>query len=419
MATKSICMVVKNRLSNDARVKKEIAVLHNDDWRVTVIAMPEAGSPEEENKNGVRILRPRIYSEAKENLRNQVVRASVDNNEGIKASIIRHLRKNRLRRFLADLQRDIPWENKLRKTAWEVNADVYHANDLDTLEICGKVARQRKARLVYDSHELWLESSRYLIATNLLNRIRLRKIEQKYAPRADAVIAVTPLRGEKMQQMYPSIKNLVIVENAPEKLVQLPPTGRLRSMINAKPETVIALYQGVICPERGLEELLEAARLVKNPTVRFVVIGMDTWNGTLQKLAQDMQLGDRITFLPPVPSEELPEITVDADMGFILFRNTCLNHYYSLPNKLYEYMMAGVPIVSSDFPELSRVLKEVGSGITVDPDSPAAIASAVDKLAGNQLLRDRMKNSGRTAALKKYNWEPQSKLLREMYRKLR
>ncbi len=419
MASKSICMVVKNRLSNDARVKKEIAVLHNDDWRVTVIAMPEAGSPEEENKNGVRILRPRIHSKAKENLRDQVVQASVDNNECIKASIIRHLRKNRLRRFLADLQRDIPWENKLRKTAWEVNADVYHANDLDTLAICGKVAGQRKARLVYDSHELWLESSRYLIATNLLNRIRLRKIEQKYAPKADAVIAVTPLRGEKMQQMYPSIKNLVIVENAPEKLVQLPPTGRLRSMINAKPDTVIALYQGVICPERGLEELLKAAGLVKNPAVRFVIIGMDTWNGTLQKMAQDMELGDRVTFLPPVPSEELPEITVDSDIGFILFRNTCLNHYYSLPNKLYEYMMAGVPIVSSDFPELSRVLKEVGSGVTVDPDSPAAIANAVDKLAGNQILREQMKNSGRTAALEKYNWEPQGKLLRDMYRKLR
>ncbi len=411
-------MVVKNRLSNDARVKKEIAALHNDGWRVTVIAMPEAGSPELENKNGVRILRPLIHSKAKENLRSQVERASSESKGSVKASIINSLRRNRLRRFFADLQRDIPWENKLRKAAWEVNADVYHANDLDTLAICGKVAQQRNAKLVYDSHELWLESSRYLTATNLFNRIRLRKIEQKYAPNADAVIAVTPLRGEKMMQMYPSLKNLVIVENAPEKLEKIPKTGRLRSMIDAKPDTVIALYQGVICPERGLEELLKAARLVKNPKVKFVVIGMDAWNGTLQKMAVDMDLGDKIAFLPPVPSEELPEITVDADMGFILFRNTCLNHYYSLPNKLYEYMMAGVPIISSDFPELSRVLKEVGSGITVDPDSPAAIANAVDKLAGNKVLRQEMKESGRAAALAKYNWEPQSRLLRDMYRKL-
>ena len=418
MSSKSICMVVKNRLSNDARVKKEIAALHNDGWKITVIAMPEAGNPEMEIKNGVHILRPLIYSRAKEKLRSQVERASSESKRPVKASIISILRKNRLRRFFADLQRDIPWENKLRKAAWKANADVYHANDLDTLAICGKVALKRNARLVYDSHELWLESSRYLTATNFFNRIRLRKVEQKYAPEADAVIAVTPLRGKEMKKMYPSLKNLVIVENAPEKLVKLPETGRLRSMIAAKPDTIIALYQGVICPERGLEELLEAARLVKNPKVKFVVIGMDTWNGTLQKMAEEMKLGEKIAFLPPVPSEELPEITVDADMGFILFRNTCLNHYYSLPNKLYEYMMAGVPIISSDFPELSRVLKEVGSGLTVDPDSPEAIANAVDKLADNQILRQEMKEKGRTAALKKYNWEPQSRILSDMYRKL-
>ncbi len=415
----SVCMVVKNRLSNDARVKKEMTALSEDGWQVTVIAMPEPGFPGEENINGVRILRPPIFSKAKVNLRAQVVQASDNSERSLKAGVIRYLRRNKLRRFIADLQRDIPWEKRLRQTAWQVNADVYHANDLDTLEICGSVAGKRNAKLVYDSHELWLESSRYLIATHPANRLRLKRIEQRYVPKADAVIAVTPMRGEKMRQMYPSMKNLEIVENAPEKLIELPPAGRLRTMINAAPDTVIALYQGVICPERGLEELLSAAKLTTNPSVKFVIIGMDAWNGTLQKTAEDMGLGSRVVFLPPVPSEELPEITVDADMGFILFRNTCLNHYYSLPNKLYEYMMVGVPIISSDFPELKRVLNEVGSGVTVNPDSPESISNAVEKLAGDPVMRKRMKDNGREAALDRYNWEPQSELLRSLYRKLR
>ncbi|MCD4708237.1 MAG: glycosyltransferase family 4 protein [Candidatus Sabulitectum sp.] len=415
----SVCMVVKNRLSNDARVKKEMAALSGDGWHVTVIAMPETGFPEEENRDGIRILRPPVFSKTKENLRGQVVQASEKTDTSLKARAIRSLRRNKLRRFIADLQRDIPWEKRLWRAAWQVNADVYHANDLDTLQICGSVAAKRNSKLVYDSHELWLESSRYLIATHPVNRLRLKRIEQRYVPKADAVIAVTPMRGKKMRQMYPSMKILEIVENAPEKLIELPTSGRLRAMINAAPDTVIALYQGVLCPERGLEELLSAAKLTTDPAVRFVIIGMDTWNGTLQEMALNMGLKDRVVFIPPVPSEELPEITVDADIGFILFRNTCLNHYYSLPNKLYEYMMAGVPIVSSDFPELKRVLNEVKSGITVDPDSPESISNAVDKLAGDPAMRKRMKKNGRAAALDKYNWEPQSDLLRSLYRKLR
>jgi glycosyltransferase involved in cell wall biosynthesis len=412
-------MVVKNRLSNDARVKKEMAVLAKDGWQVTVIAMPETGAPEEENTEGIRILRPPIFSESKQKLRSRVAEASESIDRSVKAKVIRYLRRNRLRRLAADLQRDVPWERKLKKAALQVNADVYHANDLDTLEICGSAAAQNRAKLVYDSHELWLESSRYLIATHPLNRIRLKRIEQKYILKADAVIAVTPMRGRRMQEMYPLMKNLHIVENAPEKLFELPEKGRLRSMINAEPNAVIALYQGVLCPERGLEELLAAAELTENPKLKFVFIGMDTWNGTLQQMAEEKGLDNRVFFLPPVPSEELPGITVDADMGFILFRNTCLNHYYSLPNKLYEYMMAGVPIVSSDFPELKRVLGEAESGITVNPDSPEEIAEAVESLAANPDMRNRMKENGRKAALDKYNWEPQSEILRDLYRKLR
>ncbi len=419
MSAKSICMVVKNRLSNDARVKKEMTALAQDGWQVTVIAMPEQGFAEDEYKNGIHIIRPHIFSQARENLRSQVTGASEEINNSFKAKVIRAIRQNKIRRFFADLHRDIPWENRLKKAAYKTNAHVYHANDLDTLEICGSVAAKRKAKLVYDSHELWLESSRFLIATHPLNKIRLKRIEKKYIQKADAVIAVTPLRGREMKKMYPSMKNLSIVENAPDKLLKLPPKGKLRKLIKAKPDTVIALYQGVLCPERGLEELLNAAKLTKNKNVKFVFIGMDAWNGTLQKMASEMLLEDKVIFLPAVPSEELPEITVDADMGFILFRNTCLNHYYSLPNKLYEYMMAGVPIISSNFPELERVLSEVQSGLTVNPESPEDICKTVELLASNSELRNSMSHNGRNAALDRYNWKPQSLILRDLYRKLR
>ncbi len=82
-------------------------------------------------------------------------------------------------------------------------------------------------------------------------------------------------------------------------------------------------------------------------------------------------------------------------------------------------MMAGVPIIASDFPELKRVLNEVSSGITVNPDSPEEISRAVETLAADPAMRKRMKSSGRAAAIDRYNWEPQSIILRDLYRKLR
>ncbi len=414
-----VCMVVKNRLSNDARVKKEMKALAEDGWRVTVIAMPEKGAPPRESEGRVTIVRPRIYSRRKELLREKVARVSAREDTSLKARLVRSVRSNPLRRFVADLQRDIPWELRLRNAALNARADVYHANDLDTLEICGIAAARNRARLVYDSHELWLQSSRYLIATNPFNRVRLRRIERRYIRDASAVIAVTPMRGEEMRRMYPDMGRLEIIENAPEPLEALPARGTLRSLAGIGPEEPVALYQGVICPERGLEELIQAAALAVDTKLRFVVIGMDAWNGTLQQMAEEAGLSERITFLPPVPSEELPGITVDADMGFILFRNTCLNHYHSLPNKLYEYMMAGVPVIASDFPEMKRVITETGCGITVDPESPEEIFLAAKNLAENPGERERMSKAGRKAALDTHNWTAQKKKLISLYRELR
>ncbi|PIE52664.1 hypothetical protein CSA37_05380 [Candidatus Fermentibacteria bacterium] len=411
-------MVVKNSLSNDARVKKEIRALHNDGWKITVIAMPETGAPEREVHGHITIIRPLIRSDSAEKLRATVHRASETTDLTVRAKLIRALRRNRLRRFFADLARDIPWEMRLRREALQTKADVYHAHDLDTLQICGLAAEKTGARLIYDSHELWLESSRYHIATGRMNRIRLRSIEQKYAPAADAVISVTPMRGEKMLEMYPNIRRMEIIENAPETIRELPAGGRLRKMLKVEDSVPIALYQGVICPERGLEELVEAAALLKEKNLVFAVIGMDAWNGTLHEMVKSRKLENVIKILPPVPSEELPEITADADMGFILFRNTCLNHYYSLPNKLYEYMMSGVPVISSGFPELKLVIEEAKSGITVDPENPADIARGIFELLENPELRKQMAQSGREAAVNRFNWEPQKKKLQNLYREI-
>jgi glycosyltransferase involved in cell wall biosynthesis len=123
--------------------------------------------------------------------------------------------------------------------------------------------------------------------------------------------------------------------------------------------------------------------------------------------------------LPPVPSEKLPELTADADVGLILFRNTCLNHYYSLPNKLYEYMMAGVPIIASDLPEIARVIREYDIGRLVDPDDPSSIAAAIRGMAADRGALAESGRRARQAALAHHTWAVQEAVLLDIYSNLK
>ncbi len=411
-------MAVKNQLWNDARVKKEARCLRGAGFQVTIVAKPEDGFGEDETERDIRILRPRKDSRRRERLRKKAVRASEQPSRSCRARILTAIRRNRLRRTLTDWKRNLPWEYRLYRAILSTGADIVHANDLDTLLICSAAARKLGAKLVYDSHELWLESSRFLSATSPLNRLRFRLTEKRLIYGADAVIAVTPSRGEAMLSMYPGLKRMVIIENSSIPVADLPSSRYLRDRLDLPDSTVVALYQGVICPERGLEELVNAAQILKNERIAIVIMGHDSWSGTLERIAGEADLEGILFLVPPVPSEDLLEITVSADIGLILFQNTCLNHFYSLPNKLYEYMMAGLPVIASNFPEMSRIITENRSGLLIDASSPEEIADAIGTLAANRSEARSMGQRGRIAVLEKYNWLEQEKKLITLYEEL-
>ena len=420
MAGKRVCMVVKNQLWNDARVKKEALSLKEDGFDVVIVAKPEPGQPSRHLWRGMEVIRPPKDSAARRRLRQKVVQASAEEKRSLRATLIRAARRNRLRRALTDLKRDVPWELRLLSAALSTRADIYHAHDLDALMVCAIAASALGSRLVYDSHELWLGSSRYEIATSPFNRLRYRLTERLLLPLADAVIAVTPSRGAEMKRMYPGrIDELAIVENSVPRMETLPPEAALRKRLSIPDSAFVALYQGVICPERGLEQLLEAAAMLRGRGVYVVLVGHDAWQGTLSRMAVEIGVDDVVRFHPPVPSDRLLELTVSADAGLILFQNTCLNHYYSLPNKLYEYMMAGIPIIASHFPEMGRVIGECDCGRLVNPEDPREIAEAIGEMAEMDVSRRKaMGAQGREAALDHYHWDIQKSRLLRLYQKL-
>lgn len=226
---------------------------------------------------------------------------------------------------------------------------------------------------------------------------------------------VVPSRGKVMKNKYPSISKLVIIENSTDLIKTLPESSYLRSKLDIPVGVPVILYQGVICPERGLDKLLEAAIILRNENIAIVIMGRDSWQGTLHRMHSKMDLKDRVFLLPPVPSEALPEVTVSADAGLILFENTCLNHYYSLPNKLYEYMMAGLPVIAGDFPEMARIINKHNCGILVDSSSPQAIAKGLEELIRSPDEMRQMGIRGRKASLEQYNWPVEEKKLVDLY----
>ena len=163
------------------------------------------------------------------------------------------------------------------------------------------------------------------------------------------------------------------------------PKRDLHEELNLPADEKILLYQGGIQPGRGLELLVEMMPMVKEGTLVF--LGDGRQKKELEQLVEEKQLKDRIRFIPKVHLMELPSYTRNAYLGFQVLQNINYNHYSASSNKLFEYIMAHVPVVSCDFPEISNVVKGEKVGFSIDASSPKIIAEAVNRLVADEELR--------------------------------
>jgi len=137
----------------------------------------------------------------------------------------------------------------------------------------------------------------------------------------------------------------------------------------------------------------------------------------LREMVKQEGLEHRVYFAEPVPPDELVRYCMSASVGVVMYRSTGLNNYYATPNKLYEYIHAGLPVVASDFPALREIVDGHGLGCTFDPESPESIAAAINWVLADEQRYSTMKNNTLEAA-KVFNWENESQKLRKVYERL-
>jgi glycosyltransferase involved in cell wall biosynthesis len=293
-----------------------------------------------------------------------------------------------------------------------MKADVYHAHDLVNLQAAALAALINNSALVYDAHELFPEINNRWVR---LKKRYWSKVERLLLPKCDAASTVNEFIADEMAGRYHVPPPIVIYNatNPPPGFDPANPPNHLREALGLGRETRIALFQGWMAEGRGLENLVLSAKHLPTNVV-VVMLGFGLYRNKLEQMAQSAGLTQRVRFLDAVPQSKLVEYCASADVGLIPYQAVDLNNFYSSPNKLFDYIVAGLPIIANDLPFLRKMVVGHGLGLTAALDSPASYASAISLLLGNdRLLRETRANL--LAAAKIYNWDEEGKKVVRMY----
>lgn len=223
------------------------------------------------------------------------------------------------------------------------------SNDLDTLLPNYLVSKKLNIPLVFDSHEIFTEMPS--VNKRFTQKI-WRALEKYTVPKLKYMITASESYADWFEKTY-GISRPVVVQNFPKKTENPQNCTEINS-------PKIILYQGVINPSRGLEKMIPAMKHIDNAELWIAGDGLK--KEELIILAKDLGLENKIKFLGKLLPEKLREITKKADVGLSIEENNGLSYYFSMPNKVSDYIQARIPVVVSDFPEMRKVVDVFGVG---------------------------------------------------------
>lgn len=292
-------------------------------------------------------------------------------------------------------------------------SDIYHAHDLNTLPVAYYCAKKHKAKLVYDSHEFYTD--RNTRNSSAIGKFMLRLVERFYIKRCDIVITVNESLAYEYVKLYKIDRPKVIMNAPSKKNVPTVKEGKsIRENLNISSKYKLLLYTGSITFNRGLEKLIESMKYLPDCYLVFMGYGSEEYKKELSEKAKKHDVQSRFSYFGPVPSNEVTTYASSADLGIAPIENVCLSYYLCSPNKIFEYVNANLPIISSNFPEMKRVVEEYEIGLTFDPSDPLDISRAVKEIFTDDKRRLKMKENTLRASTA-FNWENESEKLIQMY----
>jgi glycosyltransferase involved in cell wall biosynthesis len=374
---KKVASIVLNDFRHDSRVLKECRTLINAGYEMAVIAMYADDLPLLETKDGLQVYRVPIATQK------------------LPGNIF----------FSAVKYIHLLW--KMYRIARRY--DILHCNDIEALPI-GVFTKWlgRSKKVVYDAHEYESEKS----GVSGFRKKLLFWFERFFIRHADRVLTVGEQIALEYRRLY-NIEKPAVVMNCPVLQERKTNTSLLREKLNIPAEQeLILISQGTLTPDRGINETLDAFMESNRMDMALVFMGYGSLTEKIKQLASER---DNIYYMPPVRPEDVVDYTSSADVGLTFIENICLSYYYSLPNKFFEYIHAGLAIISWPSYEMKSIIEEANAGIVTDDFSKEAIVKvlkSLDKVKVEQYKKQSSK-------LKyKFSWQKQEAVLMEVYKYL-
>lgn len=362
---------------NESRVLKETKslVTHGVFSRIVIVALHEAGLREHE---------------------------ALDDHRSVLRLILksRNLPRGLIFQFLKYLELAI----RILKIARENGVTVINVHSLVLLPIGVMVKTICNATLVYDAHELETE-------VDGLGGVRqwlAKMVESTFIHKAALTIVVSPGIARWYKNRYPLLVVACVMNCPPFRAITK--STLIHRHLALAPSTRIVIYQGMICSGRGVEELLRAFELTKTAGWALVFMGYGPLESLVREAAQ--RVGE-VFFLPAAPPDEVLAFTSSADVGFCVISDRCLSYELCLPNKLFEYAMAGLPVICSDLPEMARLVRDHDIGFVTDCADVNRISATLKEVfsCDFSLYASRIERFAET-----YCWENEENVMLDAYR---
>ncbi|SHJ76575.1 Glycosyltransferase involved in cell wall bisynthesis [Tangfeifania diversioriginum] len=281
--------------------------------------------------------------------------------------------------------------------------DLLLANDLDTLPANYLAAKIKKKPLVYDSHEYFTE------VPELVNRTTVQRIweglEKQLVPKVNAAYTVCDSIARIYTEKYGV--DFRVVRNVPAKQNFNPGDDN-----TSENHEKIILYQGAVNIGRGLEQAILAMKYLQG--AKLLIAGDGDIITELQQLTEREGLQNKVQFLGRLPIDELAQLTPQAHLGLSIEEDLGLNYRYALPNKLFDYIRARVPVLVTDLPEMATLVKHYQIGETIHALEPKLLAEKMEEMLENQAKQAEWKQNLETAA-RELNWENEKGILVKIF----